>query len=205
MAKIITNDLKAKIMANVREKVRATYLKNEIGEELRQAENAVCSTIIEAVNEFCPPKSMAILKKYGSADTFGIIGVRKNKEGDVFAETSWSARRGGVTTASCKDLNFPVNNSRDKFLRELSEKKQPIFANFFNIADRIECEIGAIVSAYEARLKVGRGIKRLLEEYPGMSEFIPTAEAPKQPEPPKKTEMLISQFEKSISGEEVAA
>lgn len=205
MAKIITNDLKAKIMANVREKVRATYLKNEIGEELRQAENVVCSTIIEAVNEFCPPKSMAILKKYGCADTFGIIGVRKNKEGDVFAETSWSARREGVTTALCKDLNFPCNNSQDKFLRELSEKKQPIFSNFFNIADRIGCEISAIVSAYEARLKVGRGVKRLLEEYPGMSEFIPAAEAPKLPEPPKKTEMLISQFEKSISGEEVAA
>jgi len=205
MAKIITNDLKAKIMANVRTKVRATYLKNEIGEELTQAEEAVKATIVDAVNEFCPPKSMSILKKYNNADTFGTIGVRKRQDGNCFAETSWSARREGVTTALCKDLNFPCNNSQDKFLRELSEKKQPIFANFFNIADRIECEIGAIVSAYEARLKVGRGVKRLLEEYPGMSEFIPAAEAPKLPEPPKKTEMLISQFEKSISGEEVAA
>ena len=205
MAKIITNDLKAKIMANVRTKVRATYLKNEIGEELKQAEESVRGAIIEAVNKFCPPKDMAVLKKYRGTNTFGTIEVRKNNEGNVFAETTWSSRREGVTTALCKDLNFPCNNSQDKLLRELSEKKQPIFANFFNIADRIECEIGAIVSAYEARLKVGRGIKRLLEEYPGMSEFIPAAEAPKLPEPPKKTEMLISQFEKSISGEEVAA
>lgn len=205
MAKIITNDFKAKIMANVREKVRATYLKNEIGEELRQAENAVCSTIIEAVNEFCPQKHMAVLKKYNNADTFGIIGVRKRQDGSCFAETSWSARREGVTTASCKDLNFPCNNSQDKFLRELSAKEQPIFANFFNIADRIECEIGAIISAYESRIKVGRGVKRLLEGYPSMADFIPKEEVPRVPEPPKKTELLISEFEKQISGEEVAA
>lgn len=205
MAKIITNDLKSKIMANVHAKVRATYLENEIGEELRQAESAVAAVIIDAVNAFCSPKEMAVLKKFNSTNSFGTIGVRKNSSGEVFAETSWSARREGVTTSLCKDLDFPGNSSQDRFLRELSAKEQPIFANFFTLGDRIKCEIGAIVSAYESRLKVGRGIKRLLEEYPGMSDFIPAEEAPKMPEPPKKAELLIAEFEKSLSGEEVAA
>lgn len=204
MAKVITNDLKAKIMANIRTKVRATYLENEIGEELRQADEAVRDAIINAVNAFCSPKEMAVLKKFNCVNSFGTIGVLKKGSGEIFAETSWSARREGVNTSLCKDLDFPGNNSQDKFLRELSAKEQPVFANFFTLGDRIECEIGAIVSAYESRLKVGRGIKRLLEEYPGMADFIPKEEAPKIPEPPKKTEILIAEFEKSLSGEEAA-
>lgn len=205
MAKIITNDLKKKIMANVRAKVRATYLENEIGEELKQAENAVYAVIVAAVDAFCPPKDMAVLNKYGCTENFGCIGIRKNNAGRVFAETSWSARNEGVTTSLCKDEQFPAQNSKDKFLRALSEKEQAVFANFFSIGDRIECEIAAIVAAYEQRLKPGRGIKRLLEEHPGMGCFIPEEDGPKKAEPPKKTELLIAEFEKSLSGEEVAA
>lgn len=205
MANVVTKDLKTHMMSKIREKVRAVYFEREVGEELNEAEAALKAVVVAEIDALFPPADIEILEKHNCTDSMGVVRVYKRKDGVVGAEGSWSSR-GGTQTEVCRGIKFPSPKSRDTLLREIAAKNQKVFLDFFNLSDRIECEIKTILEAYESRLKVGIGIKRLLAEYPGMKEFLPVEDdTPKAPVEPKKSELLIAEFEKSIAEEAVNA
>ena len=198
MAYIITKDLKSSIMKNVREKVTKTYFDGEVGEELRLLEDQLAQEVTKTLRTWYPESDVAVYEKYEDTCEVGNIRISKNlRSGELLVDNGVAQ---SVVFRGAEKFKIPSCEYSRRLRSRIISAHAEMFSRFFDLSDRINCEISAIISAYEVRLKYGFGVKRLLKEYPSMKEFLPKPEAAaKTPTPIKPTEMLVKEFERSLA------
>ena len=197
MAYIITKDIKSTIMKNVREKVTKTYFEGEVGEELRLLEEQLAQEVTKTLRTWYPESDVAVYEKYNDTTTVGSIRISKNLRSGELLVGNVVAK--SVMFRGVAKFKIPSCESSSRLHSRIVSAQEEMFSRFFDLSDRVNCEVAAIISAYESRLKYGIGVKRLLKEYPSMKEFLPViGEEAKAPTPINPTEMLVKEFERSL-------
>ena len=201
----ITRAIKASIMANVREKVREQYLDSNFGFEYEKAKRPLINRVRTAYSDKYPLLDIEILRRYSCINTFQdyVTVCRElvdSNRSRYFLNTSSMFYE--PSAASLLSVKFPFNIAFPYsvgFTSELNsyfldEEGQEILKEFWEIADKANCEYMALIGGYEERIKIGSTTGSLLKKFPKMEKFLPEIKFDEKPED-ESTEKMLKLFE----------